>query len=120
MTFAVYIMASAPYGTLYIGSTDDVVRRAWQHREKVMEGFTKRYGVTRLVWFEYHGSREAALVRERQLKFWKRKWKIRLIEAENPEWRDLFEEVASGLPPDQPRLVLDDKPIPEPGWRSDS
>ncbi|MDQ0466415.1 putative endonuclease [Caulobacter ginsengisoli] len=113
MAFYAYIMASRPHGTLYTGQTDDISRRAWQHREKGMPGFTKRYDVTRLVWYEVHDTRESACLRERQIKAWKRRWKIELIEAENPTWRDLYEELNS-LPPEQAPLVLTDKPIPEP------
>ncbi len=91
MAFYTYIMASAPYGTLYCGHTDNVAMRAWQHREKARPGFTARYGVTRLVWYEIQDTREAAKSRERKIKKWNRAWKIELIEALNPEWLDLYE-----------------------------
>jgi len=87
----VYIMASKPNGTLYIGSTDDLPKRAWQHRNGVAEGFTKKYGCTRLVWFEACGNLFDARTRERQMKEWKRAWKIARIVAMNPEWADLAE-----------------------------
>jgi len=86
----VYILASAPYGTLYIGVTTDLVRRAWQHREKLVEGFTKAYSVNMLVWYEIHGNLMTAVAREKRLKNYKRAWKISLISKSNPEWRDLF------------------------------
>ena len=89
MSFFTYIMASKPNGTLYIGSTDNLVGRAWQHREGVIPGFTKKYGVTQLVWYEVHETRESAVLRERQLKKWNRAWKIRLIREMNPTWTDL-------------------------------
>jgi putative endonuclease len=90
MAFYVYIMASKPRGTLYIGSTESLSVRVGQHRDKVRpNGFTARYDVTLLVWFEVFSSREGAKIRERQMKEWKRAWKIRLIEEANPDWRDL-------------------------------
>ena len=89
MTFYVYVLASRPYGTLYTGTTSDLVRRMWEHKNKVVPGFTKRYGVDRLVWFEACGSKDAALRREKQIKEWKRDWKINLIERENRYWDDL-------------------------------
>jgi putative endonuclease len=84
----VYILASRRHGTLYIGVTSDLMARVWQHRNKVMRGFTSRYGVMRLVHFEMAGTMEAAIAREKQLKAWKRDWKIALIEQENPYWAD--------------------------------
>jgi len=86
--FYVYMIASKPYGTLYIGMTSDLTRRVWEHKNNVAPGFTKRYGVDLLVWFEAHQSRDAALQREKQIKEWKRDWKINPIEREN-HWRDL-------------------------------
>jgi putative endonuclease len=88
----VYILGSDCYGTLYIGVTSDLVRRVWQHREGLAPGFTKKYGVKRLVWFETHGDIIAAITREKQLKKWKRAWKIELIQSVNPEWRDLYDD----------------------------
>ena len=88
--FYVYMVTNKPRGTLYIGMTDDINKRAWEHREHVLKGsFSDRYNLEMLVWLEVHPSRESAFVRERQLKKWNRVWKIRLIEEANPEWRDL-------------------------------
>lgn len=87
---AVYILASERNGTLYTGVTSDLVGRTWQHREHVVDGFTKKYEVTMLVWFEMHGDMESAIRREKQIKAWKREWKIRLIEESNPYWNDLW------------------------------
>jgi putative endonuclease len=89
MYFFVYILASLRNGTLYVGMTDDLARRYLQHRNGEFPGFTKRYGVKLLVWFEEHGSRESAFTRERQIKKWRRKWKLELIERMNPRWLDL-------------------------------
>jgi putative endonuclease len=86
----VYLLASKPYGTLYVGSTFELARRVWQHKTRAIPGFTTKYGVDRLVWFETHERLETALVRERQIKKWKRDWKINLIERENPHWADLY------------------------------
>lgn len=87
--FFVYMLSSKPYGTLYTGMTSDLHRRVWEHKNKVVPGFTRKYGVDRLVWFEAHEGREAALLREKQIKEWKRDWKIQLIERDNPRWLDL-------------------------------
>jgi putative endonuclease len=89
LAFFTYIVASRRNGTLYTGSTDNLEARIHQHRIGRFEGFTAKYGVARLVWYEVHGSRHAAFVRERQIKEWKRVWKLELIEASNPEWADL-------------------------------
>jgi putative endonuclease len=89
----VYIMASRPRGVLYVGMTSDRAGRAWEHRERVLEGFTRRYWVGRLVYFERHEDAAVAARRERALKRWRRDWKIQLIEKHNPTWRDLFSEV---------------------------
>jgi putative endonuclease len=86
-------MASHRNGTLYIGVTSDLARRVWEHRESIADGFTKRYGVKMLVYFELHATMEAAIVREKQMKEWQRAWKIRLIESVNPDWRDLSDEI---------------------------
>ena len=95
MAFYVYMLASKRNGTPYIGMTDDLVKRVWQHRNDIIPGFTKRYGVKTLVWFEAHESRESAFIRERQLKKWNRAWKLKLVEWANPAWRDLWDEVAA-------------------------
>ena len=87
----IYFMSNRRNGILYVGMTNDVVRRAWEHREGVLEGFTKRYGLTRLVYFEEHGSIVDAIQREKNIKHWPRAWKVRLIEGANPDWSDLFE-----------------------------
>ena len=91
---AVYIMASRKNGTLYTGATSALVQRAWQHRENMSKGFTARYGCHRLVWFEAHETMESAILREKQIKGGSRAKKIALIEAFNPEWRDLYPEIA--------------------------
>ncbi len=88
----VYMLASAPYGTLYIGVTTDIVRRTWQHKEDFVDGFTKTYGVHSLVWYEIHNDLMTAVAREKQLKKWRREWKIKLIHEKNPLWRDLYKE----------------------------
>ncbi|MGW8279180.1 GIY-YIG nuclease family protein [Sphingomonas aurantiaca] len=89
---AVYIMASGRNGTLYIGVTSDLMARIVQHREGTFDGFSKRYGANRLVWFAMADTMDAVITREKQLKVWKRSWKITLFEAENPTWRDLAED----------------------------
>ncbi len=88
--FFVYLLASKPYGTLYVGATSDLLRRVWEHKNKVIPGFTNKYAVDRLVWYEAHEDREAAISQEKQIKEWKRNWKIELIERENPHWLDLY------------------------------
>ena len=90
----VYILASGVRGTLYIGVTSDLARRVWQHRNDVVPGFTSRYQVHHLVWFEQHPTMESAIRREKQLKEWRRLWKIRLVEESNPAWSDRFGEIA--------------------------
>jgi putative endonuclease len=93
MSFFVYILASRRNGTLYIGMTDNLARRIWEHQTEIVPGFTKKYGVKTLVWYELHESREAAFQRERQLKKWNRAWKLALIERSNPKWQDLASEL---------------------------
>jgi putative endonuclease len=88
---AVYILASKPHGTLYTGATGLLQKRVWEHREGAVPGFTKKYSVKMLVWYEVHETMDAAFLRERQIKEWKRAWKIELIESMNPNWDDLFE-----------------------------
>ena len=90
---AVYILASKKNGTLYIGVTSDLVKRIWEHRNNMVEGFTKRYSVHHLVWYELHESMESAIQREKRLKEWKRAWKLELIEGTNPNWQDLYEKI---------------------------
>ena len=89
----VYILASKPYGTLYVGVTRELTKRIWEHKEHVVPGFTRKHEVTRLVWFECHDSIDAAITREKQIKEWHRDWKVNLIQAMNPEWRDLYDDV---------------------------
>ena len=89
----VYILASQHQGTLYIGVTSDITKRSWEHRNNVLEGFTSTYGVHRLVYFEQHPDMTAAITREKQLKKWNRAWKVRLIETQNPQWQDLWQEI---------------------------
>ena len=89
----VYIMASGRNGTLYIGVTSDLTQRVWQHREGVADGFTKKHGCKALVWFEQFADIETAFERDKQMKEWKRLWKLRVIEEKNPEWDDLFESL---------------------------
>jgi len=91
------IVASTRNGTIYTGSTDDIIKRVYEHEEKVRKGFTAKYGVSILVWFEQHDSREIAFRRERQIKEWRRSWKLRLIEDRNPTWRDLYEDLVPGI-----------------------
>ncbi len=90
---AVYILASKRNGTLYIGVTSDLVKRIWLHKNNMVEGFTKRYSVHLLVWYELHESMESAITREKRLKNWKRQWKLKLIESSNPEWQDLYHRI---------------------------
>jgi putative endonuclease len=89
----VYLLASHYQGTLYCGVTSDLAKRVWEHRNDVVEGFTRRYGVHQLVWYEQHATMEFAIAREKAIKEWKRAWKIRLIERDNPRWRDLYPEI---------------------------
>ena len=89
----VYILTNRPNGTLYVGVTSNLARRAWEHREGVREGFTKRYGLKRLVYAETHESITAAIQREKSLKHWPRAWKVQLILKENPGWADLYERL---------------------------
>ena len=92
-TPCVYMLASKRNGTLYVGVTSNLPQRVWQHKNDLVEGFTRRYGVHALVWYEVHETMENAIVREKTIKEWKRQWKIDLIEAMNPEWRDLYEDI---------------------------
>ena len=92
--YFVYILASVRNGTLYTGMSSDIVKRVYEHRNDLVEGFTKRYGVHRLVYYEVHQDVHAAIAREKQIKKWNRKWKIRLIEDSNPVWQDLYPQIA--------------------------
>ena len=96
MTFCVYIMTNKPQGTLYVGYTDNLARRVWEHRTGAIPGFTEKHGLTRLVYYEAFDTREAARQRERRLKSWLRRWKIEAIDRMNPHWRDLYEEITHG------------------------
>ena len=89
--FCVYMLADGPNGTLYVGMTSDLRKRIYEHKNGLVEGFTSRYKIHSLVWYEVHESAESAIARERQLKKWNRHWKIREIENMNPEWNDLYE-----------------------------
>ncbi len=93
--FYVYILASKRNGTLYTGVTSNLVQRIWQHKEGFVEGFTLTYRVKRLVYFEAHDSAESAITREKQIKKWRRAWKVELIEKNNPGWKDLYEVIVS-------------------------
>jgi putative endonuclease len=93
VSYYVYILASRPGGAIYIGATSDLVRRVWEHRQGFVEGFTKKYNVHRLVHFETYDDVRDAIQRERTMKHWRRAWKAALIERENPDWRDLYEEI---------------------------
>jgi len=90
---AVYILASERNGTLYTGVTSDLIRRIWEHKNNLVEGFTKRYGIHDLVWFELHENMNSAIEREKNIKEWKRAWKIKLIEDNNPDWKDLYDDI---------------------------
>ncbi len=92
----VYLLASHRDGTLYVGVTSDPIKRVWEHRNHVIDGFTKQHGVRRLVWYELHTEMIEAITREKQLKRWARAWKIALIEKENPAWRDLWPTIVNG------------------------
>lgn len=89
----VYLLASHKRGTLYVGITSNLVQRTWTHKNHVVEGFTKTYGIACLVWYELHPTMLSAIQREKTLKKWKRAWKIRLVEETNPEWVDLYDQL---------------------------
>lgn len=93
--FAVYILASQRNGTLYTGMTSNLPQRIWQHKNRITEGFAADHNATTLVWFELHETAEAAITREKQIKKWNRDWKLKLIEKTNPDWHDLYPEIAS-------------------------
>ena len=90
---AVYILAKKRNGTLYVGVTSDLVKRIWEHKNNIVEGFIKDYNVHQLVWYELHESMESAIIREKRLKDWKRAWKLELIEGKNPDWLDLYDTI---------------------------
>ena len=92
---AVYILASKRNGTLYIGVTSDIIKRVWQHKTDIVEGFTKTYQIHTLVYYELHKTMRAAILREKQLKKWNRDWKMKLIEEGNPTWQDLYEGIVA-------------------------
>lgn len=95
MAYCVYLLASKKHATLYIGVTNDIVRRIHEHKSKVVAGFSKRYSVDRLVRFEIYDDPITAITREKELKKWRRQWKLRLIEKQNPQWIDLYPQIAS-------------------------
>ena len=89
----VYILASKRNGTLYVGVTSDLIKRIYEHKQNLVEGFTNKYTVHELVYYEVHSDIEAAILREKQIKKWNRRWKLRLIEEMNSKWRDLYQEI---------------------------
>ncbi len=89
----VYLLASGRNGTLYVGVTSNLVKRVWEHKNHVVDGFTKKYGVDQLVWYEVHETMESAIQREKAIKEWQRDWKLKLIEQMNPDWVDLYDSV---------------------------
>jgi len=91
--FYVYILSSKRNGTLYIGVTANLLKRVYEHKHNLADGFSKKYGIHNLVWYETHKTPEAAITREKQIKAWKRSWKLQLIETSNPEWKDLYENI---------------------------
>lgn len=91
--YYVYIVTNKPFGTLYIGVTNDLIRRIYEHKEKLVPGFTKRYGLNQLVYYEIHATVDDAIKREKQMKEWNRNWKLRRIMDMNPEWKDLYEDI---------------------------
>jgi putative endonuclease len=94
MAYYVYLVASKKYGTLYIGVTNDIIRRTHEHKTKVVPGFSKKYSVDKLVWYQIYDDPVTAITREKELKKWRRDWKIRLIEKQNPQWIDLYPQIA--------------------------
>jgi putative endonuclease len=95
MAYYAYLLASKKHGTLYLGVTNDIVRRVYEHRTDAVDGFTSQYGVHKLVWFEIYDNALTAIAREKDLKKWRRDWKIRLIEEQNPEWGDLYPGISN-------------------------
>ncbi len=96
----IYIITNKAKGVLYVGVTSDLIRRTYEHKHKLAEGFTKKYHLMRLVYFETHDTITAAIQREKNIKFWSRQWKIELIEGLNPEWNDLYPEITGQMPTD--------------------
>lgn len=96
--YYVYIMANRRNGTIYTGVTNDIIRRVYEHREGLCDGFTKKYGIKTLVWYEQTNDVQSAILREKNIKTWKREWKLNLIETLYPDWRDLYEEIAGCQP----------------------
>ena len=91
--FFVYILTNRAYGTLYVGITNDLIRRVWEHKNNVVKGFTAEHGLHDLVWYEVHGDPIEAITREKRIKKWHRDWKVNLIQAKNPDWKDLYSEI---------------------------
>jgi putative endonuclease len=100
----VYLLSNKPRGVLYVGVTTNLIQRTWQHKQKLVPGFSNRYGIDRLVWYESHSEIYAAITREKQIKKWYRDWKIDLIESFNPEWWDLYDSILG-----DPRFRGDDE-----------
>ena len=100
-SFYVYMLCSRRNGTLYIGVTSDLIKRIYEHKNNLVDGFTKKYSVHSLAWYELHNTVETAIHREKKIKKWKRTWKLRLIEENNPDWKDLYDDLVqrSGFPP---------------------
>jgi putative endonuclease len=94
LPYYVYLLSSRKHGTLYLGVTNDIVRRAYQHKQKMLPGFSAKYGVDHLVWYEAFSDVTEAISREKEIKKWRRDWKIALIEADNPDWDDLYDRIA--------------------------
>ena len=92
-SFYVYILTNKPQGTFYVGMSSDLPKRIWEHKNQVAEGFTKKYNLKNLVYYEAHENAESAIRREKRLKKWDRQWKVELIEKDNPDWRDLYENI---------------------------
>ena len=101
--FYVYILCNKRNGTLYAGVTSDLIKRVYEHKNNLVEGFTQKYNVRRLVWYEMHETAETAIMKEKQIKAWKRQWKLRLIEGDNPDWNDLYDVICekTGFLPSQ-------------------
>ena len=114
-----YVLASNRNGTLYIGVTSNLIARIWQHREHLVDGFSARYDVTKLVWYEQHETMESAILREKRLKKWRRAWKVELVESVNPSWRDLWPDIVGLEPRSFPRIELSSQPSESSSPRSE-